>query len=57
MGGGVTSVYGLASETTDYLRTEQYGSCNACSVKASLRSFSSERHSHFCNKLNDNWSK
>lgn len=54
MGGGVNSVYGLASETTDYLRTEQYGCSNACGVKASLRSFRSERHSHFYNKLNGN---
>lgn len=46
------AVYGLASETTDYLRTEQYGNCNACSVKATLRSFSSERHSNLYNKLN-----
>lgn len=39
------------------LRTEQYGNCNAHSVKARLRSFRSERHSHFYIKLNCNWSK
>lgn len=33
------SIYVLASETTDYLTTEQYGNCNAFSVKIRLRIF------------------
>lgn len=45
------SIYVLASETTDYLTTEQYGNCNAFSVKTRLGIFSRGRHSHFCNKL------
>lgn len=33
------SIYVLASETTDYLTTEQYENCNAFSVKTRLGIF------------------
>lgn len=51
MGKQWLSIYVLASETTDYLTTEQYGYGNAFSAKIRLRIFSRERHCRFCNKL------